>query len=128
VFGGLPPKTGPLSEGYYAIPTVFADRSNDWRLAREEIFGSVLVAIRWSDEAEAIRMANDSHYGLAAYVWTHDIGAGLRTAHAIESGWVQVNQGGGQVPGCPTAATSREASATSSRSRACSTASPSARA
>src|SRR6266851_1330212 len=93
VFGGLPPKSGPLSEGYFAIPTVFADRSNDWRLAREEIFGPVLVAIRWSDEAEAIRMANDSHYGLAAYVWTHDIGAGLRTAHAIESGWVQVNQG-----------------------------------
>ncbi len=99
VFGGLPPKTGPLSEGYFAIPTVFADPSNDWRLAREEIFGPVLVAIRWSDEAEAIRMASDSHYGLAAYVWTHDIGKGLRTAHAIESGWVQVNQGGGQVPG-----------------------------
>ena len=99
VFGGLPPKTGPLSEGYFTIPTVFADRSNDWRLAREEIFGPVLVAIRWSDEAEAIRMANDSHYGLAAYVWTHDIGRGLRTAHAIESGWVQVNQGLGQVPG-----------------------------
>ena len=99
VFGGLPPKTGPLSEGYFAIPTVFADRSNDWRLAREEIFGPVLVAIRWSDEAEVIRMANDSHYGLAAYVWTHDIGTGLRTAHAIESGWVQVNQGLGQVPG-----------------------------
>jgi hypothetical protein len=53
----------------------------------------VLVAIRWSDEAEAIRMANDSHYGLAAYVWTHDIGAGLRTAHAIESGWVQGQPG-----------------------------------
>jgi acyl-CoA reductase-like NAD-dependent aldehyde dehydrogenase len=99
VFGGLPPKTGPLSEGYFAIPTVFADRSNDWRLAREEIFGPVLVAIRWTDEAEAIRMANDSHYGLAAYVWTHDIGKGLRAAHAIESGWVQVNQGGGQTPG-----------------------------
>jgi betaine-aldehyde dehydrogenase len=99
VFGGLPPKTGPLSEGYFALPTVFADRSNDWRLAREEIFGPVLVAIRWSDEAEAIRMANDSHYGLAAYVWTHDIGRGLRAAHAIESGWVQVNQGLGQVPG-----------------------------
>jgi acyl-CoA reductase-like NAD-dependent aldehyde dehydrogenase len=99
VFGGLPPREGPLSEGYYAIPTVFADRSNDWRLAREEIFGPVLVAIRWSDEAEAIRMANDSHYGLAAYVWTHDIGTGLRAAHAVESGWVQVNQGLGQVPG-----------------------------
>jgi len=99
VFGGLPPRSGPLSEGYFAIPTVFADRSNDWRLAREEIFGPVLVAIRWSDEAEVIRMANDSHYGLAAYVWTHDIGTGLRTAHAVESGWVQVNQGLGQVPG-----------------------------
>ncbi|TWT10887.1 aldehyde dehydrogenase family protein [Reyranella sp. CPCC 100927] len=99
VFGGLPPKTGPLSEGYYALPTVFADASNDWRLAREEIFGPVLVAIRWTDEDAVIRMANDSHYGLAAYVWTHDIGVGLRTAHAIESGWVQVNQGLGQSPG-----------------------------
>ena len=99
VFGGLPPKEGPLSEGYFAVPTVFADTSNDWRLAREEIFGPVLVAIPWREEAEAIRMANDSHYGLAAYVWTHDIGSGLRAAHAIESGWVQVNQGLGQAPG-----------------------------
>jgi acyl-CoA reductase-like NAD-dependent aldehyde dehydrogenase len=99
VFGGLPPKEGPLSEGYFAIPTVFADTSNDWRLAREEIFGPVLVAIPWRDEDDAIRMANDSHYGLAAYVWTHEIGSGLRTAHAIESGWVQVNQGLGQQPG-----------------------------
>jgi betaine-aldehyde dehydrogenase len=99
VFGGLPPKEGPLSEGYFAVPTVFADTSNDWRLAREEIFGPVLVAIPWRDEEDAIRMANDSHYGLAAYVWTHDIGSALRTAHAIESGWVQVHQGLGQAPG-----------------------------
>jgi acyl-CoA reductase-like NAD-dependent aldehyde dehydrogenase len=99
VFGGLPPTQGPLSEGYFAVPTVFADTSNDWRLAREEIFGPVLVAIPWRDESEAIRMANDSHYGLAAYVWTHEIGSALRAAHAIESGWVQVNQGLGQQPG-----------------------------
>ena len=99
VFGGLPPAEGPLSEGYFAIPTVFADTSNDWRLAREEIFGPVLVAIPWRNEEDAIRMANDSHYGLAAYVWTHDIGSALRAAHAIESGWVQVNQGLGQFPG-----------------------------
>jgi acyl-CoA reductase-like NAD-dependent aldehyde dehydrogenase len=99
VFGGLPPKDGPLSQGYFVIPTVFADTSNDWRLAREEIFGPVLVAIPWKDEAVAIRMANDSHYGLAAYVWTHEIGSALRAAHAIESGWVQVNQGLGQQPG-----------------------------
>ncbi|MFZ3243123.1 MAG: aldehyde dehydrogenase family protein, partial [Pseudolabrys sp.] len=71
----------------------------DWRLAREEIFGPVLVAIPWTDEADAIRMANDSHYGLAAYVWSHDIGRALRAAHAIEAGWVQINQGLGQSPG-----------------------------
>ena len=99
VVGGLPPKEGPLSEGYYAIPTIFANAANDWRMAREEIYGPVLVAIPWTDEADAIRMANDSHYGLAAYVWSHDIGRALRTAHAIEAGWVQVNQGLGQTPG-----------------------------
>jgi acyl-CoA reductase-like NAD-dependent aldehyde dehydrogenase len=59
----------------------------------------VLVAIPWKDEADVISMANDSHYGLAAYVWTDDIGSGLRTDHAIESGWVQVNQGLGQSHG-----------------------------
>jgi betaine-aldehyde dehydrogenase len=99
VLGGLPPREGPLSEGYFALPTVFADVSNDWRIAREEIFGPVLVAIRWTDEQDVIRMANDSHYGLAAYVWTHDIGKALRAAHSIEAGWVQVNQGLGQSPG-----------------------------
>ena len=52
VMGGLPPTSGPLSEGYYAVPTVFADASNDWRMSREEIFGPVLVAIRWNDEAD----------------------------------------------------------------------------
>ena len=80
-------------------PTVFAGVENDWRMAREEIFGPVLVAIPWTDEEEAIRMANDSHYGLAAYIYTHDIAKALRTAHEIESGFVQVNQGGGIIPG-----------------------------
>jgi betaine-aldehyde dehydrogenase len=97
--GGLPPKDGPLAAGYFVQPTVFADVHNDWRIAREEIFGPVMVAIPWDDEDEAIRMANDSHYGLAAYVWTRDITKAIRTAHAIESGWVQVNQGLGQLPG-----------------------------
>ena len=99
VLGGLPPDDGPLAKGYFVQPTVFADVSNDWRIAREEIFGPVMAAIPWDDERDAIRMANDSHYGLAAYVWTRDISRAINTAHAIESGWVQINQGLGQFPG-----------------------------
>ena len=99
ICGGLPPEDGPLSEGYFTIPTIFRNKSNEWRLAKEEIFGPVLVAIPWDDEEEVIRMANQSHYGLAAYVWTRDITRGINAAHAIESGWVQVNQGLAQAPG-----------------------------
>ena len=99
VIGGLPPREGPLSEGYYVTPTVFAGGGNEWRLAREEIFGPVLVAIPWKDEEDAIRMANDSLYGLAGYVWCRDVAKALRTAHRMESGWIQVNQGIGQSPG-----------------------------
>ncbi len=101
VTGGLPPKSGPLADGYYIQPTVFANTSNDWRLAREEIFGPVLVAIPWNDVPEAIRMANDTHYGLAAYIWSNDITQALRTAHSVDAGWVQINGGGGQIVGQP---------------------------
>ena len=90
---------GPLSEGFFARLTIFADASNDWRLAREEIFVPVLVAIRWDDIDDAVPMANDSHNGLAAFVRSRDIGQALRTAHRVEAGWVQVNHGAGQVPG-----------------------------
>jgi acyl-CoA reductase-like NAD-dependent aldehyde dehydrogenase len=99
LIGGSPDREGPLAGGYYIQPTVFTDVQNDWRIAREEVFGPVLVAIPWTHEGEAIRMANDSHYGLAAYVWCRDISKALTTAHAIESGWVQVNRGLGQLPG-----------------------------
>ena len=99
VMGGLPPREGPLASGYFVEPTVIANVRNDWRIAREEVFGPVLVAIPWRDEDDAVRMANETHFGLAAYVWTRDISKGLRTAQRIEAGWVQVNQGLGQFPG-----------------------------
>jgi len=86
-------------DGYYQGPTIFADVQNTWRIAREEIFGPVLVAISWSDREEVIKMANDSHYGLAAFIWSQNLTEALDTAHRIESGWVQINQGGGQVIG-----------------------------
>lgn len=87
------------ADGYYMGPTVFSGADNSWRLSREEIFGPVLVAIPWTDRNDVIAMANDSHYGLAAYLWTHNLDDALTTAHALETGWVQVNQGGGQVVG-----------------------------
>lgn len=86
-------------KGYYQGPTIIAGAKNDWRIAREEIFGPVLVVIPWSDEAEVVAMANDSHYGLAAFVWSRHLDQALSLAHQIEAGWVQINQGGGQVIG-----------------------------
>ncbi|MBT2248204.1 aldehyde dehydrogenase family protein [Arthrobacter sp. BHU FT2] len=97
--GGYTPADGPLSEGYFHLPTVFTGGRNEFRLAQEEIFGPVLVTIPWRDTDEVIRMANDSHFGLAAYVWSNDLNEALNTAHRIEAGWVQINQGGGQVVG-----------------------------
>lgn len=86
-------------KGFHPIPTILTGLDNSWRIAREEVFGPVLVAIPWEDEAEMITQANDTHYGLAAFIFTHDMGTIIRMTRAIEAGWVQVNQGGGQIPG-----------------------------
>lgn len=83
-------------DGYFLGPTILAGVANEWRIAREEIFGPVLVVIPWETADEVVRMANDSHFGLAAYIWSRDVDEALGLAHRIESGWVQVNQGGGQ--------------------------------
>ncbi|MBM7804991.1 aldehyde dehydrogenase (NAD+) [Geodermatophilus bullaregiensis] len=97
--GGLPPTSGPLAEGFFHVPTLFSGGDNSFRLAREEIFGPVVVAIAWTDVDDVVRMANDTAYGLGAYVWCQDIDLAITTAHRLEAGWVQVNQGGGQVVG-----------------------------
>jgi betaine-aldehyde dehydrogenase len=94
--GGLPDDGRP---GYQMRPTVLTGVEQSWRVAREEVFGPVLVALPWDDEDEVIAWANDTHYGLAAFVFSHDLDAALRAAHRIEAGWVQVNRSGGQLPG-----------------------------
>lgn len=80
-----------LPRGYYYEPTLFVEARNDMTIAREEIFGPVITAIRFRDEAEAIAIANDSDYGLYGYVWTGDSARGLRVARALRTGTVQIN-------------------------------------
>ncbi|TMA58111.1 MAG: aldehyde dehydrogenase family protein [Deltaproteobacteria bacterium] len=80
-----------LPRGYYVEPTLFTDARNDMAIAREEIFGPVITAIRFRDEAEAIALANDSDYGLYGYVWTGDAERGLRVARAVRTGTMQIN-------------------------------------
>jgi acyl-CoA reductase-like NAD-dependent aldehyde dehydrogenase len=77
--------------GFYIEPTIFDAVTNEMRIAREEIFGPVLSAITFTDEAEAIRVANDTVYGLAAGIWTDDVNRAHRTARAIRAGVVWVN-------------------------------------
>jgi acyl-CoA reductase-like NAD-dependent aldehyde dehydrogenase len=86
-------------KGFHPIPTILTGLDNSWRIAREEVFGPVLVAIPWEDEADMIEQANDTHYGLAAFIFSHDLSTVVRMTRALDAGWVQVNQGGGQIPG-----------------------------
>ncbi|MEN6547637.1 MAG: aldehyde dehydrogenase family protein [Armatimonadia bacterium] len=91
VTGGKVPDTLPHPDGYYIEPTLFADVNNQMRIAREEIFGPVLVAIPFEDEAEAIALANDSPYGLGSGVFTGNASRAQRVARAMHSGTVYVN-------------------------------------
>ncbi|KIC07638.1 betaine-aldehyde dehydrogenase [Leisingera sp. ANG-M1] len=77
--------------GYYVGPTVFSGVTQNMQLWREEVFGPVLAIAQFDSEEEAIRLANDSNYGLAAGVWTSDTARGARAAAAIEAGTVYVN-------------------------------------
>ncbi|MFD0661767.1 aldehyde dehydrogenase family protein [Thermocatellispora tengchongensis] len=94
-----PPSEPELSGGYYLRPALIAGVDNGWRIAREEIFGPVLAAIPWTDVEDVVAMANDTHYGLAAFVFGDQMSQVLSVAHRLQAGWVQVNQGGGQVAG-----------------------------
>lgn len=91
VLGGGPADRPECGDGWFIEPTVFADVSPDMRIAREEVFGPVLSVIPFDDDEDAIRFANSSVYGLAAGVWTKDIGRCLKMASRLESGTVWIN-------------------------------------
>lgn len=97
--GGLGRPDG-LNRGYYVKPTVFADVTNDMTIAKEEIFGPVLSIMSFDSEEEAVRIANDTPYGLTSYVQTGDPERAKRLARQLRAGMIQLN-GAGRAPGSP---------------------------
>jgi aldehyde dehydrogenase (NAD+) len=99
--GGGRPGDPELADGHFVEPTVLLDVVNTMRIAREEVFGPVQCVLRFADEDEAVALANDSEYGLAAGVFTRDFSAAHRLARRLQVGQVQINRypaGGAEAP------------------------------
>jgi succinate-semialdehyde dehydrogenase/glutarate-semialdehyde dehydrogenase len=91
----------PDRRGYYYLPTVLSDVPSDASILSNEIFGPVAPVVRFTDEAEAVRMANDTEYGLVSYLYTADLRRALRVSEALETGMVGVNRGIVSDPAAP---------------------------
>jgi aldehyde dehydrogenase (NAD+) len=91
VLGGGPATRAECGDGWFVEPTIFTGVSNDMRIAQEEVFGPVLSIIKFKTDEQAIQIANDVMYGLAAGVWTQDIGRALTMAKKIRAGTVWIN-------------------------------------
>jgi acyl-CoA reductase-like NAD-dependent aldehyde dehydrogenase len=84
----------PDGPGFWFPPTVVAPAENHWRLAAEEIFGPIVAVIPFEGEDEAVRLANDTPYGLSGSIWTRDGAKALRMARAVEAGNLSINSNG----------------------------------
>ena len=92
VLGGKRPTSSALKNGYFVMPTVFADVTQDMKIAREEIFGPVVGIHKFSTDEQVLAWANDSTYGLCGSVWTKDVARGLRLTNQMQVGSTWVNQ------------------------------------
>lgn len=101
LYGGGRPAGEQFAKGHWYMPTILADVTNKMRIAQEEIFGPVVVIIKFTDEKDAIAQANDSIYGLAAAIWTKDFSKAHRVAAAIKAGTVMINSPFSAFPGLP---------------------------
>lgn len=101
VTGGSRPPGAAFEKGYWVQPTLFADVTPTMRLAREEVFGPVVCALKFRDEAEAVSLANDSELGLTAAVWTRELPLAMRMIRQIEAGTVWINTAGQHFVGTP---------------------------
>jgi aldehyde dehydrogenase (NAD+) len=91
IHGGKKPDEPELSEGFFVQPTVFTDVTRDMRVAKDEVFGPVLTVFTFDTEDEAIRLANDTQYGLAGGVWTTNLQRAHRVAKEVKAGTIWLN-------------------------------------
>ncbi len=101
VAGGKRPAGRDFERGFWLRPTLFADVTPNMRIARDEVFGPVMAMLQWSELDEAIRIANDSDYGLTAGIVTNQLGDALRTARRVESGVFTINGSAMHFVGMP---------------------------